>query len=82
MGNFILLRSELNTPINPLMPGGDLLWTPGIKGLSRVFFQIKIYRFTLCKGTYSTWRRSDVFIVNFEHILHLFLVFLLFTLNK
>ena len=24
MGNFNLLRSELNTPINPLMPGGDL----------------------------------------------------------
>ena len=27
-------------------------------------------------------RCSDVFIVNFEHILHLFLVFLLLTLNK
>ena len=26
--------------------------------------------------------RSGVFIINFEHILHLFLVFLLFTLNK
>ena len=28
------------------------------------------------------WRRSGVFIGNFEHILHLFLVFLLLTLNK
>ena len=28
------------------------------------------------------WRRSGVFIVNFEHISHLVLVFLLFTLNK
>ena len=28
------------------------------------------------------WRRSCVFILNFEHILHLFLVFLLLTLNK
>ena len=28
------------------------------------------------------WRRSGIFIVNFEHILHLFLVFLLLTLNK
>ena len=28
------------------------------------------------------WRRSGVFIVNFEHILDLFLVFLLLTLNK
>ena len=27
------------------------------------------------------WRHSDVFIVNFEHILHLVLVFLLLTLN-
>ena len=27
------------------------------------------------------WRRSGVFIVNFEHILHLLLVFLLLTLN-
>ena len=27
-------------------------------------------------------RRSTVFIVNFEHISHLFLVFLLLTLNK
>ena len=27
------------------------------------------------------WRRSGVFIVNFEHILQLFLVFLLLTLN-
>ena len=28
------------------------------------------------------WRRSGVFIVNFEHISHLALVFLLLTLNK
>ena len=28
------------------------------------------------------WRRSGVFIVNFEHISHLFLVFLLLTLKK
>ena len=28
------------------------------------------------------WRRSGVFIVNFEHILHLILVFLLLTLSR
>ena len=28
------------------------------------------------------WRRSGVFIVNFEHILHLFVVFLLLNLGK
>ena len=29
----------------------------------------------------TTWRRSGVFIVNFEHISHLVLLFLLLTLN-
>ena len=28
------------------------------------------------------WRRSGIFIVNFEHILHLALVFLLLTLSR
>ena len=28
------------------------------------------------------WRRSGVFILNFEHVLHLFLLFLLSSLNK
>ena len=28
------------------------------------------------------WRRSGIFIVNFEHISHIFLVFLLLTLRK
>ena len=31
--------------------------------------------------TRRQWRRSGVFTVNFEHILHLFVVFLLLTLN-
>ena len=30
----------------------------------------------------SQWRRYGVFIVNFEHISHLFLAFLLLNLNK
>ena len=34
------------------------------------------------KNTRTTpWRRSGIFIVNFEHISHLVLVFLLLTLN-
>ena len=28
------------------------------------------------------WRRSGIFIVNFEHVSHLVLVFLLLTLNR
>ena len=32
--------------------------------------------------TLNIWRRSDVFIVNFEHISHLFLVSLLLTLSR
>ena len=34
------------------------------------------------KLTWRQWRRSGVFIVNFEHISHLFLVSLFLTLNK
>ena len=30
----------------------------------------------------KSWRRSDIFIVNFEHISDLFLVFILLTLNR
>ena len=42
---------------------------------------------TLEKGVkyvkeWRLWRRYGVFIVNFEYISHLFLVFLLLTLNK
>ena len=45
-------------------------------------------RFEICsKLTIKTperrhWRRSGAFIVNFEHISHLFLAFLFLTLNK
>ena len=33
-------------------------------------------------GRLRKGRRSDIFVVNFEHILHIFLVFLLLTLSK
>ena len=33
-------------------------------------------------GVKGHWRRSCVFIVNFKHVWHLFVVFLLLTLNK
>ena len=37
---------------------------------------------TLEQGVkYVQWRRSGIFIVNFEHISHLVLLFLLLTLN-
>ena len=41
--------------------------------------KIKTMFLLLC--FYYHWRRSGIFIVNFEHILHLVLVFLLLTLN-
>ena len=34
------------------------------------------------KYVQSQWRRSDAFLVNFEHISHLVLVFLLLTLSR
>ena len=38
--------------------------------------------FTVVKYAQSQWSRSGVFIVNFEHISYLFLVFQLLTLNR
>ena len=38
--------------------------------------------FKVKKRNNSQWRRSDVFIVIFEHILHLASVFLLLTLSR
>ena len=34
------------------------------------------------KDMASLWRHSGVFIVNFDHVSHLFLVFLLLTLSR
>ena len=43
----------------------------------------KIYLLLTIKATErSQWSRSGAFIVNFEHISHFFLLFLLLTLNK
>ena len=39
-------------------------------------------KLTIKKPERRQWSRSGVFIVNFEHISHLVLVFLLLTLNK
>ena len=50
-----------------------------------ILFPSNIYLFKHSKrNTRKTCdvRRFGVFIVNFEHISHLFLVFLLFSLNK
>ena len=49
------------------------------------FTCLKLTTETLEKGVkyvQSQWRRSGVFIVNAEHISHLFIVLLLSTLNK
>ena len=41
-----------------------------------------IYLFKANNRNIKTRRRSGVFLVNFEHILHLFLAFLLLILKK
>ena len=50
------------------------------------FLEIAVNILIKLTETYSetcqTWRRSGVFIVNFEHISHLVLVFLLLTLSR
>ena len=39
-------------------------------------------KITIKTPTRHQWRRSDVFTINFEHISHLFLMFLFLILNK
>ena len=55
-------------------------------GLISAFVRLKVKldaRFKpLAQVTLTCLRRSGVFIVNFKHISHLFLVFLLMTWNK
>ena len=62
-----------------------------ILGFILLFFLLKIlhpililvFVWNYCRGAFKThWRRSGIFIVNFEHISHLVLVFLLLTLSK
>ena len=36
----------------------------------------------ICSKLRRQWRRFGIFVVNFEHILHLVLVFLLLTLSR
>ena len=45
------------------------------------YIQLTI-KLTIKKPERCQWRRSGIFIVNFEHISHIFLVFLLLTLKK
>ena len=47
------------------------------------FFKVnnKVNRKDIRTTSWRQWRRSDVFIVNFEHISHFFLLFILLTLN-
>ena len=69
----------------------------GIKLRKKIEYLAKIYlpkvnnrntskRFEMCSNVNNFnkhhWHRSGVFVVNFEHISHLFLVFLLLNLNK
>ena len=39
-------------------------------------------KITIKTSAQGHWRRSDLFIINFKQIAHIFLVFLLLTLNK
>ena len=43
---------------------------------------IDIFSYQTFLSRYQPWRRSGVFIVNFEHISHPFLNFILLTLNR
>ena len=75
-----MTRSNVGTLGSQFIPAGNYL----LKGKNKN----TTTRSEICsKLTTKTpercqWRRSDVFIVNFEHISHLLLVFLLLTLSR
>ena len=45
-----------------------------------VIYKVQVFKYIQIEQ--SQWRRSGFFIVNFEHVLHVSLVFLWLTLNK
>ena len=75
------------TPKSDLLPIGTGNNTQGVHEHSKFsknfssLSKIMNNKQVLVYGVLRHWRRFGVFIVNFEHILHLVLVFLLLTLN-
>ena len=53
-----------------------------LNGEMRITEVNRILKLTIKTPERRHWRRSDVFIVNFEHNSHLVLVFLLLTLGR
>ena len=60
-------------------PGVPLLNFEGVSGVSLLNFRGVLV--PLLHHARRQWRRSGVFIVNFEHISHFFLMYLFLTLN-
>ena len=75
-----------------LFPGisfqnGFSIWNNEVMATNLCYFPANIYLIKVRNGNTKKscekmWRHSSVFIVNFEHICCLFLVFPLLTLNK
>ena len=71
IAEFLILTEGLGTRLHSIFP----------KVLSRSVTPEAALTFTYYPANIYS-RHSGIFIVNFEHISHLFLVFLLLTLNK
>ena len=69
-----IIKSFLSNP-QPAITCSKLTTEPLEQG-------VKCSKLTIKTPERSHWRRSGVFIVNFEHILHFVLVFLLLTLSS
>ena len=68
-----------NIYMNKFVPAG--IYLPKVNNRNiRVRYEI-CSKLTIKTPEPSHWRRSEVFIVNFEHISHLVLVFLFLTFN-
>ena len=65
----------------PLSEKMKIIWEAMVVFHHLVLLVLVKSKFQRAQRTSDAWRRSGVFIVNFECISHLLLVFLLLTLN-
>ena len=84
MSNFYLVIEILSKQNSlAIVASKKILKTSNYELILSIFFLImRIKNLQCIKAPERRWRLSDVFIFNFEHIWHLFQVFLLLSLNK
>ena len=78
-----MMGNENNSSTNTLITSsGDSLSHQSASNYHTKYYPFKLSLQKSQVWSDATWRRSSVFVVNFEQISHLVLVFLLLTLSR